>query len=113
MVKSSPWPKLLPPLGIVLALLLIATAASVWLGGGPVGGAPTDGSVSRLIALTQATRAQLRAAVGGDASSFDQLAQGRTELAQLRESAAGDPGAPAAARRLAADPAWSDVTANL
>jgi twitching motility protein PilJ len=112
MVKSSPWPKLLPPLGIVLALVLVATAAAVWLGGAN-SGAPGDSSVSRLIALTQATRAQVRAAVGGDSASFDQIAQGRTELAQLRESVASDTAAPAAARRLAADPAWSDVTANL
>ena len=112
MVKSSPWPKLLPPLGILLALVLVATAVAVWLGGADTG-TPVEGRVSRLIALTQATRAQLRAAVGGDSASFDQIAQGRMELAQLRETVAGDANAPATVRRLAADPAWSDVTANL
>ena len=34
MVKSSPWPKLLPPLGVILGLVLAAAVGSLWLVGG-------------------------------------------------------------------------------
>jgi twitching motility protein PilJ len=34
MTKTSPWPKLLPPLGILLGALLLAAAGSVWIAGG-------------------------------------------------------------------------------
>lgn len=33
MTKASPWPKLLPPLGIALAVALLAAAGSVWWNG--------------------------------------------------------------------------------
>ena len=39
MVKSTPWPKVLPPVAIVLAIALAAVAAWLWLGGeGAAGG---------------------------------------------------------------------------
>jgi hypothetical protein len=48
MTKSSPWPKLLTPLGILLAIALLAAASSVWWTGS---GTTTvsDGGLGELI----------------------------------------------------------------
>ena len=62
MTRSSPWPKLLPPLGIVLAVALLAAAGSVWWsGGGTI--TVSDGGLGELIAVTQAARTEANAAV--------------------------------------------------
>ena len=34
MTRSTPWPKMLTPLGIALAVALLAAAGSVWWSGG-------------------------------------------------------------------------------
>ena len=62
MTKSSPWPKLLPPLGIALAVALLAAAGSVWWSGS---GTTTvsDGGLGELIAVTQAARTEASAAI--------------------------------------------------
>ena len=46
MIKPSPWPKLLPPLAIVLAVVLVIAAGALWLGGGSCRGGATMGSAS-------------------------------------------------------------------
>ena len=110
MVKSSPWPKLLPPLGVVLAIILAATAAVLWLSSG----GDDDGELGRLMAVTQAARSQARAALFGDAQSFDMLTRSRDELNQLRQSIAANPDVSATARRLASDATvWDNIGANL
>ena len=65
MIKSSPWPKLLPPLGVVLAGVLLAAAGVVWWNGS----APpaSDGGLGELVATAQAARAEARAALAGAA----------------------------------------------
>jgi hypothetical protein len=47
MMKSTPWPNVLPPVAIVLAVALAGTAAWLWLGGqgGPAGGGSGLGSL--------------------------------------------------------------------
>jgi hypothetical protein len=81
MMKSSPWPKMLAPLGIALAVALLAAAGAVWWSGS---GTTTvsDGGLGELIATTQAARAESTAAVQGDAASFDALSA--REQAALR-----------------------------
>jgi twitching motility protein PilJ len=113
MTKSSPWPKMLPALGIALALALLAAAGSVWWSGS---GTTTvnDGGLGELIAVTQAARAESNAAVQGDASSFDALAASRATITRLRNSVAANAAASADARRLAADAAlWERIETNL
>ena len=111
MVKSSPWPKLLPPLGIVLVIVLAATAGVLWLGAGE--GAASDNDLGRLMAVTQAARAQARASLAGDAKSLETLARSRDELIRLRNAMAADSALRPAARRLASDALWSNVSGKL
>jgi twitching motility protein PilJ len=112
MVKSSPWPKLLPPLGVLLAIVLVAAAGSLWLG--ERRDAATDGGLGELVALTQAARAQARSALAGEAADFDALEQSRSELSELRAALAANDAASPAARRLAADAAlWQTLDGPL
>jgi twitching motility protein PilJ len=111
MVKSSPWPKLLPPLGIVLVFVLAAAAAVLWLGAGE--GAASDNDLGRLMAVTQAARAQARASLAGDAKSLETLARSRDELIRLRNAMVADSALDPAARRLASDALWSNVSGKL
>ncbi len=53
MTKSTPWPKMLTPLGIALAVALLAAAGSVWWSGSGTT-AVSDGGLGELIAITQA-----------------------------------------------------------
>ena len=111
MIKSSPWPKLLPPLGVVLALVLTAAAGAIWLGGLR---SAADGGLGELVAVTQAARAEMRAALAGDAAGFDRLAASRDDLKKLRAALASKEDASAAARRLASDDSvWANIDANL
>ena len=68
MTKASPWPKMLPALGILLAVALLGAAGSVWWSGS---GTTTvnDGGLGELIAVTQAARAEANAAVQGEAAN--------------------------------------------
>jgi twitching motility protein PilJ len=113
MTKSSPWPKMLAPLGIALAVALLAAAGSVWWSGS---GTTTvsDGGLGELIATTQAARAESTAAVQGDAASFDSLASNRAAITRLRGAVAANEAASADARRLASDSAlWQRIESNL
>jgi twitching motility protein PilJ len=112
MIKSSPWPKLLPPLGIALAVVLAVAAAFLWLGGpAPAGG---DGRLGELMAVTQALRAQARSALGGEAAAFDTLSRSRDELAALRKTLGGSGAVSDAVRALATDQAaWRGIDENL
>ena len=89
MTKSNPWPKMLAPLGIALAIALLAAAGSVWWSGS---GTTTvnDGGLGELIATTQAARAESNAAVQGDAASFDALAANRAVFTRLRAAVAAN-----------------------
>jgi twitching motility protein PilJ len=112
MIPNSPWPRLLPPLGIALAVALVAAAAAVWWNGGR--STSTDGGLGELVATAQAARVDARATQGGDAASFERLAAARADLATLRQALAGNEDASAAARQLAADAAlWNRIDASL
>jgi twitching motility protein PilJ len=84
MIKSSPWPKLLPPLAIVLAAVLVVAAGALWLGE-PSGGT-TDGELGKLMAVAQGVRADARGALTGDSEAFGRLADGAEEISRLRNS---------------------------
>jgi twitching motility protein PilJ len=113
MTKPSPWPKLLTPLGIALAVALLAAAGSVWWNGGGTT-MVNDGGLGELIALTQAARAEANAAVQGDAASFEELEANRASITSLRGAVAANEAASADARRLAGDAAlWQRIEGNL
>jgi twitching motility protein PilJ len=113
MTKASPWPKLLTPLGIALAVALLAAAGSVWWNGGGTT-MVNDGGLGELIALTQAARAEANAAVQGDAAAFEELAANRASITSLRGAVAANEAASADARRLAGDAAlWQRIEGNL
>ena len=84
MIKSSPWPKLLPPLAIVLAAVLVVAAGTLWLG--EPSGDGTDGGLGKLMAVAQAVRADARGTLAGDTEAFGRLADGAAEVARLRKS---------------------------
>ena len=102
MTRSTPWPKMLTPLGIALAVALLAAAGSVWWSGS---GTTTvsDGGLGELIAITQAARTEANAAILGAAASFDAVADSRASIATLRSAVAGNEAASADARQLAGD----------
>ena len=113
MTKTTPWPKLLPPLGIALAVALLAAAGSVWWNGS---GTTTvsDGGLGELIAVTQAARTEASSAILGTAPSFDVLVATRAAITSLRGAVNGNEAASAEARRLAGDAAlWQRIERNL
>ncbi len=108
MIRTSPWMRLLPVIGVALAVVLIAAAISIWLAA-PRGGG--DEGVGRLAALAHAARAEAHAALGGQVSRFPELDRLRTQLqAQRREVQGADS---AAARDFANDAAWNELAAGL
>src|SRR5262245_39549324 len=111
MIKSSPWPKLLPPLAILLALVLLAAAAALWLAGGSSSGG--DAAIGELIAASQAARADSRAALAGDAAAFDRLAAERADITRLRGGIGANEAASPSARELAASATWSVLDSEL
>ncbi|HET7608489.1 MAG TPA: methyl-accepting chemotaxis protein [Gammaproteobacteria bacterium] len=113
MTKSSPWPKLLTPLGILLAVALLGAAGSVWWSGGGTT-MVNDGGLGELMAVTQAARAEANAAVLGEATAFEALAADRASMTSLRGAVAGNEAASADARALAGDSAlWQRIEKNL
>jgi len=113
MTKSSPWPKMLPVLGIALAIALLGAAGSVWWSGSGTT-MVNDGGLGELIAVTQAARAEVSAAVQGDAESFEALAASRAAITSLRGAVAANEAASADARRLGSDAAlWQRIESNL
>jgi twitching motility protein PilJ len=113
MTKATPWPKLLAPLGILLAIALLGAAGSVWWTGS---GTTTvsDGGLGELIAVTQAARTEAASAVAGQAASFEALAASRAAIVSLRTAVGGNQAASADARRLASDAAlWQRIDRNL
>jgi twitching motility protein PilJ len=111
MIKSSPWPKLLPPLAIALAAILVVAAGVLTFGGGPA--AAPDGGLGELIAVAQATRADARAALAGNAEAFGRLSSGAQDLAILRRDVGDDAAASPAARELVASAAWAGFEAEV
>ena len=113
MTKTSPWPKMLPSLGILLAIALLAAAGSVWWSGS---GTTTvsDGGLGELIAVAQAARSEAQAAVQGNAASFDTLSATREAIGDLRSAVGANGAASADARRLAGDAMiWQPIEASL
>lgn len=104
MVKASPWTRFLAPLGVALALVLVAAAAVLWLGRS----APGD-TLGRLMAVTMSARLTARAAVNGDSSSVNALGRSRDRIVSLRKSAGAGP----AAARLLGLPAWQTLDVSL
>jgi twitching motility protein PilJ len=113
MTKPSPWPKLLPPLGIALAIALLAAAGSVWWSGsGTV--TVSDGGLGELIAVTQAARTEARSAGFGAGGSFDALAASRAAITRLRSIVGSNEAASGDGRRLAGDSAlWLRIERNI
>jgi len=105
MIRQSPWPKLLPPLAIALAVVLAAAAVAQLFSRGGGG----DAGYGEVVALAQAARSQAQAVLDGDAAQFDTLAATRNDLVRLRNAAAESAGA----TPLASDPAWRTVDASL
>jgi twitching motility protein PilJ len=111
MIKSSPWPKLLPPLGVLLAGVLVAAAGSVWWSQAD---APQRGAgLGDLMATTQAARVQARTALAGDAASFPALRDSLGRLRELRGAAAGAAGVGPDALAYLQDRAWGTVDESL
>jgi twitching motility protein PilJ len=92
MIKSSPWPKLLPPLAITLAIVLVVATGAIWLGGASGNGAGTDRGLGTLMAVAQAARSDARAALVGDAEAFSRLAGSGAEIARLRAAVGASEG---------------------
>jgi twitching motility protein PilJ len=112
MIPTSPWPRLLPPLGIALAVALVAAAGAVWWNGGRT--TSSDGGLGELVATAQATRVDARAAQAGEPGRFERLAEARTDLAGLRQALASNEDASVAARQLAADGAlWDRIETSI
>src|SRR5690606_17978082 len=111
MLRSSPGLKLLPLLGVALAIVLTAVALLLSFGGSS-SGAGGDGVVGRLAAEAQAARSDARAALAGDASAFDALAEGRRRLAGYAQAAASAE-LSSAARSLARDEAFGTIDSSL
>jgi twitching motility protein PilJ len=111
MVKSSPWTKLLPPLGVVLALVLVVAAALLWLEGRRASG---GADVGGLMAMSQAVRADARAAIAGDAAGFDALIEDLSAIESARRTLAANENAGAAVRGLVANaPEWRTIASSL
>jgi twitching motility protein PilJ len=109
MVRSSPWAKLLPPLGIVLAIVLVGVAAALLL---ERGSAPTaEADLGRLIATAEAARSHARAALAGDAGSVAELGNDGAAIDRLRSAAAVTATGPS--RALVDDPAWQSLRRDL
>src|SRR5262245_38229466 len=111
MIKASPWPKLLPPLAIALAVVLVAATGALWLGGGSAAGG-SDG-LGELIAVAQAARADARSALAGDSDAFTRLASSADDLATLRVALGTNEGASAGARSVATSSAWNTLQGEL
>ncbi|HEY8520509.1 MAG TPA: methyl-accepting chemotaxis protein [Gammaproteobacteria bacterium] len=110
MQTSSSWHKLLPPLGVVLALTLAAAAGVLWLASSPAGS--RDAEVGRLVAEAQAARLAARAAVAGEAGAFEAAADSRSRIEAQRASLASAE-LSSAARALVASDAWQAVDSAL
>ncbi len=111
MNHSSLWPKLLPVLGLAVAVALLAAAVAVWWNGDAGGG---DGGVGKLVAITQSARTDARSAISGDSSAFDSLNTSRATMQRLRNALQGDETANEAARRLATDTAlWQRIDSRI
>jgi len=112
MSTSSTWPKLLPPLGILLALALTGAAGAVWWNGS--GSSGDDGGLGELVAVVQAARSETDAALSGRPKAFEALAASRAVVASVRGALVGNEGASAAARRLGADATlWQRIERSL
>jgi twitching motility protein PilJ len=105
MVKASPWTRFLAPLGVALAVVLVAALVMLWLERPASGG----DSLGRLMAVTESLRATAGEAVGGDSASIAALGRGRDLIASLRKGAAKD----SAAARFLHLPAWQTLDASL
>jgi twitching motility protein PilJ len=112
MSTSSTWPKLLPPLGILLALALMSAAGAVWWNGS--GSSAGDGGLGELVAVVQAARVEADAALSGRPEAYGALAASRTSITSLRGALAADESASVAARRLGGDETlWQRIERSL
>ena len=107
MVKASLSTRILAPLGVVLALVLVAAAALTWVGRSASG----DDALGRLMAVTESAPATAGSALGGDGAGLNALSQGRERIAALRKRVAGSAGAGVV--RFLDLPAWQTLDANL
>ena len=82
MSTSSTWPKLLPPLGVLLALALVGAAGAVWWNG--CDSSAGDGGLGELVAVVQAARSEADAALSGRPEGFEALAASRAAIASVR-----------------------------
>jgi twitching motility protein PilJ len=106
-VKTSPWAKLLPALGLLLLGVLLAATTVVWLDRGPAG----DDRLGPLMAMTQAGRSDMRRAWTGDAEALASLPDTQAAIGRLRAAPAADD--TAARRVLAEAELWTGIDRNL
>jgi twitching motility protein PilJ len=112
MIRSSPWVRMLPALGVTLGALLVVALITLWWTGGRGTGTDVAGDPGRMIALAQSARAEAHAALGGDLTRFDALDTARAELDTLRGELART--GTGAARELASDEAlWGPFVGAL
>jgi len=110
-IKSSFWPRTLPPLGIALAVVLAVATLLVWWTDRSTS---DDGRVGVLVALVQSARPDIRAALAGDEERFDALVGLRAELARLKGTFTDDDTTSSAARQLVADGSiWQGIDGGL
>jgi hypothetical protein len=81
-VNPNPSTKLLPLLGVFLAVVLTGAAGLLLLDSG--GGSTADAGLGRLIATVQSARAHARVALSGDADAMEALRGERLEIDLLR-----------------------------
>jgi twitching motility protein PilJ len=89
--------------------MLVAAAAALWLEGGG-SSSQVDIDLGRLVATTQAARAQARSAFSGDAPGITTLANERAAIERLRGAVVRAGGNTAA---LAADTEWETLSRDL
>ncbi len=102
MAKSSFSTRMLPWLGALLTVLLVATAAVVYLDDSRDQGTAVSPELGRIVAAAQEARTQAARALGGEADAFDELERARGELATAWNAVSADPVRLASAGLLAA-----------
>jgi len=112
MVKSSPSTKLIPLLGVFLAVVLAGAAVLLWLDAGR--GSAAEAGLGRLIATVQSARAHARVALSGDTASIGAIQAERGAIERLRTNLLQQQDLSRAARELLGDAGvWQNLEGDL
>jgi twitching motility protein PilJ len=108
MVNPNPSTKLLPLLGVFLAVVLMGAAALLLFD--PGGGSGAEAGLGRLIATVQSARAHARVALSGDGDAIEALRGERLEIDLLRTDLLQQRSLSGAARELLGDAGgWQEL----